>query len=516
MSAPPAPHVRTLIVGAGFAGVAMAIRLRAAGDEDWRLIERASAMGGTWRDNAYPGAACDVQSVLYSYSFAPQPRWSRRYAPQQEIDGYLVSVARRYAILNRVETDTELRRAAWDDAAALWRVTTSRGELTATALVVATGALADPTMPAIEGLDRFEGAVVHTARWTPATDRLVQGRRVAVIGTGASAIQLVPGIVDEVAQVDLYQRTAPWVLPRGDAPVPRAVIAAYTRFPALQRAHRAVVRSVREGTVPLFAYSSRLGRVAEARANAYRRTELPDPVLRAKATPDYRIGCKRVLISDDYYQALRRRSVDLVTDPIVSVTAGAVVTREVATGSLVEHPADVIVCATGFLPMRPPIAERIVGADGAPLAQRWDRDGVAAYKGTAVPGYPNLFMVVGPNTGLGHSSMILIIEAQVGYVAQALRHLQTTGAAAVEATESATWAWNDELQRRLSRSIWLTGGCSSWYLDAHGRNVTLWPGTTWSFERAMARFDPHAYRTIAPSRASSSASATQARSNSPR
>jgi cyclohexanone monooxygenase len=511
-----APHTHTLIVGAGFAGVAMAIRLRAAGDEDWRLVERAETVGGTWRDNAYPGAACDVQSVLYSYSFAPEPGWTRTYAPQAQIQDYLVRVARDRGILRRVETGTALESAQWDDDDQRWHVTTSRGALTADVLVLATGALADPKVPDIDGLTTFAGPVVHTSRWTPAVDAAVAGRRLAVIGTGASAIQVVPGVVDQVAHLDLYQRSAPWVLPRRDKTVPQGLRSAYRRWPGLQRAHRALTRSVREATAPLFVRSSRLGRLAERQADAYRNRSLADPDLRAKATPSYRLGCKRVLISDDYYEALARPTVDLVTDPIVRATPTAVVTRDPRSGQEWEHPTDVIVCATGFLPMRPPVADRLRNSAGTTLAQVWDRAGVQAYKGTTVPGFPNLFFLVGPNTGLGHTSMLIVIEAQVGYVAQAIAHLRTHDLAAIEPTEGATAAWNARLQDRLARSIWLTGGCSSWYLDKHGRNVTLWPGTTWSFERAVARFDPQAYRGIAPSRARRSVSPTQARSNSPR
>ncbi len=493
MSPPPArdgaSHTRTLIVGAGFAGLAMAIRLRAAGDEDWRLVERAPTLGGTWRDNRYPGSSCDVQSVLYSYSFAPEPGWTRTYSPAEEIQDYLHRVARERGVAHRVQTDTALESAVWDETTRVWRVRTSRGELTADVLVTATGALADPKWPSIDGLTDFAGRVVHTSGWTSAVD--ITGQRVAVIGTGASAVQVVPAIADEVAHLDVYQRSAPWVLPRGDAPVPLWVRRAFARAPQLQRAARAVTRAGRELLVPLFAGSRWVGRAAQARATSYRHSVLAGDVL-ASSAPDYQIGCKRILISDDYYPTLMRADVDLVADPIVRVTTTGLVVRD-ATGAQVERPADTIVVATGFLPSRMPIGDLIVGRGGQSLREVWSTGGLQAYKGMAVTGFPNLFMLVGPNSGLGHTSMILMIEAQVAYVAAALATMRSEGYAQVEVRADAQARWNAGLQRRLRTMVWQTGGCSSWYLDEHGRNVTLWPGTTWAFERAVRRFDVEAY-----------------------
>lgn len=502
VSTPSVPHTRTLIVGAGFAGVAMAIRLRQGGDDDWQVIERGTALGGTWRDNAYPGAACDVQSVLYSYSFAQAARWSRRYAPQHEIEAYLAQVASEHGIASRVECGVALEQAQWDGAAGVWRVRTSTGHRTASVLVLAGGALADPKLPDLPGLETFAGPVVHTAGWGPQTGSAVAGRRVGVIGTGASAIQVVPAIAGHAASVDVYQRSAPWVLPRRDRPVPPPVARLEARLPMLRALHRGAVRVSREAMSPLFTRPGRFAALAERRATAFRLRELPDPELAEAARPSYRLGCKRVLISDDYYAALRRPDVHLVTDPIVRVGPGAVITRD-AEGTEREHTVDTLICATGFLPMRPPIADRVADASGRTLGSWWDEVGVHAYKGTAVPGFPNLFFLVGPNTGLGHTSMLLVIEAQVRYVGEAIEHLRSPGRGPLEVTAEATDTWNAALQRRLATAIWSTGGCSSWYLDRHGRNVTLWPGTTWSFERAVRRFDPAAYRVLAPSRATS-------------
>jgi cation diffusion facilitator CzcD-associated flavoprotein CzcO len=499
---PPVPHTATLIVGAGFAGVAMAIQLRQAGDEDWHIIERSTTLGGTWRDNAYPGAACDVQSVLYSYSFAPAAHWSRRYAPQREIEAYLTQVADDYGIAARVECGAALEHAQWDGAAGVWRVGTTTGPRTATVLVLAGGALADPKLPDLPGLDTFGGPVIHTAMWGPAADAAVADRLVGVIGTGASAVQVVPAIAGRAAAVEVYQRSAPWVLPRRDRSIPQQLTRLEARVPLIRTLRRGTVRVSREAMSPLFTRPGWFGAVAQHRATAFRQRELPDPALAESARPAYRMGCKRVLISDDYYAALRRRDVDLVTDPIVRVEHDAVVTRD-AQGAEREHQVDTLVCATGFLPMRPPIADRVAGSGGRTLGSWWDEVGVQAYKGTAVPGYPNLFFLVGPNTGLGHTSMLLVIEAQVGYVGGAIEHLRSPGRGALEVRAEAHERWNTAVQRRLARAIWSTGGCSSWYLDRHGRNVTLWPGTTWSFARAVRRFDPDAYREVAPSRATS-------------
>ncbi|HEX2705338.1 MAG TPA: NAD(P)/FAD-dependent oxidoreductase, partial [Candidatus Lustribacter sp.] len=331
------------------------------------------------------------------------------------------------------------------------------------------------------------------SRW-PA-DVSVQGARVAVIGTGASAIQVVPGIVDDVAHLGVFQRSAPWVLRRGDRPIRPGTRRLYARLPAVYAGVRAATRVSRELNTPVFTESSPIGRVIERMARAHMQSVVTDPALRAKLTPSYRVGCKRILISDDYYPALTHEHVDVVTDPIERVSATGVLTRDPKSGALVEHPVDVMVLATGFLPSRPPVADKVVGVDGRTLARLWDARGVHAYKGTAVPGYPNLFFLVGPNTGLGHTSMLLMIEAQVAYVAEAVRLVREGTARRVEVTPAATTAWNDELQRRLAKSIWATGGCSSWYVDEHGRNVTLWPGTTWSFERAVKTFDRDAYLT---------------------
>jgi cyclohexanone monooxygenase len=479
-------YVDHLIVGSGFAGLCAAIKLAQAGETDYVVIERGGDVGGTWRDNTYPGACCDIPSQLYSFSFARNPEWTSSYSPQPEIQEYLRRLAREYAVLDRTVFDTELEHAAWDDDAQVWRCRTTSGEVVAKTLVSGTGGLSEPRLPGIEGLGDFAGPVFHSARWDHSVD--LSGRRVAVIGTGASAIQIVPEVQTVAGHLDVYQRTAPWVIPRNDRRYPRLERLALRRLPGLGRLYRTGIYWAHEGYVPAFTWQPRLAAPAERTATANVRKAIADPALRAKVTPHFRLGCKRVLRSNTYYPALAAANVDLVTDPISRVTPHAVVTADG-----VEHPADVIVVATGFWTTELPIAERIVGRAGRTLADEWADGGMSAYKGTTVHGFPNLFLLVGPNTGQGHTSMVFIIEAQVAYLCDAVRTMRERGYAAVQPRVNAQRRWNAALQRRMRHTVWNTGGCSSWYLDSHGRNTTLWPKSTVTFRRRLARFDADAY-----------------------
>ncbi|WP_151083349.1 flavin-containing monooxygenase [Nocardioides cynanchi] len=479
-------HVSHLVVGAGFAGVCTAIKLAEDGETDFAVIEQASDVGGTWRDNTYPGACCDVPSQLYSLSFAPNPEWSSSYSPQPEIQAYLQKVAREAGILDRFHFDTPMTDARWDDAAQVWRVSTPSGEVTATTLTNCSGGLSAPRLPDIEGLDGFAGEIFHSARWDHDAD--LTGKRVAVIGTGASAIQIVPEVQKVAGHLDVYQRSAPWVIPRNDRTYSRLERVALRHLPALRRLYRAGIYWSHEGYVPAFTWQPRLAAPAEKAALANLRKGIKDPALRAKATPHFRLGCKRVLRSNTYYPALAADNTDLVTDPIAGVTTDAIVTADG-----VEHPVDVIVVATGFHTTDLPIAEHIVGREGRSLAQVWADGGMAAYKGTTVHGFPNLFLVVGPNTGQGHTSMVFIIESQVAYLRDAIRAMRAHGLAQVEPRADAQARWNADVQKRMRRTVWNTGGCSSWYLDEHGRNTVLWPKSTVTFRRQLASFDPEAY-----------------------
>jgi cation diffusion facilitator CzcD-associated flavoprotein CzcO len=479
-------HVDHLIVGSGFAGLCAAIKLAEDGESDYVVIERAGDVGGTWRDNTYPGACCDIPSQLYSLSFAPNPEWSSSYSPQPEIQEYLRRVAREYGVIEKTAFHTELEHAAWDDDAQVWRCRTSSGDVVANTIVSGTGGLSEPRLPDIEGLETFAGTLFHSARWDHSVD--LAGKRVAVIGTGASAIQIVPELQQVAAHLDVYQRTAPWVIPRNDRRYSRVERLALRHVPALGRLYRTGIYWAHEGYVPAFTWQPRLGAPVEKAATVHLRKAIKDPTLREKVTPHFRLGCKRILRSNTYYPALASPNVDVVTEPIARVTADAIIT-----GDGVEHPVDVVVVATGFYTTELPVAERIVGRDGRTLAEEWSGSGMSAYKGTTVHGFPNLFTIVGPNTGQGHTSMVFIIESQVAYLRDAIRTMREEGYAAVEPSANAQRRWNTVLQRRMRHTVWNTGGCSSWYLDAHGRNTVLWPKSTVTFRRRLASFDADAY-----------------------
>ncbi|HEY3503811.1 MAG TPA: NAD(P)/FAD-dependent oxidoreductase [Actinocatenispora sp.] len=478
-------HHDVLIIGAGFAGLGAAIRLRLAGRTDFAVLERADKIGGTWRDNAYPGAACDVPSHLYSLSFAPNPHWSRSFSAQPEIQRYLLDCVRRFDLAPHLRLGHELLAADWDDAAALWRVRTARGTFTGRVLVVGTGPLSEPSLPAIDGLDSFAGTMFHSSRWRH--DHDLAGTRVAVIGTGASAIQFVPRIVDEVDRLTVFQRTPPWIVPRTDRDITGVERWLYRTVPGTRALARAGIYTARETLAVGFTMRPKLLGVAARMARTHLRRQVPDPALRQALLPDYTIGCKRILISNDYYPALGRDNARLETMPIAAVEPDAVRTVDGR-----RHEVDTIIFGTGFAATRPPIADRLTGRDGLRLADAW-RGGMSAYRGTTVAGFPNLFLLIGPNTGLGHTSMVYIIESQLNYVLDALSKMDTYGLAAVEVEPGAQDAYNEALQRRLGPTVWNTGGCRSWYLDETGRNTTLWPSFAWRFRQITRSFDPRGY-----------------------
>ncbi|MBZ5737605.1 flavin-containing monooxygenase [Nocardioides mangrovi] len=487
---PEVARVDHLIVGAGFAGLCAAIKLQEDGERDFLVVEKGSDVGGTWRDNTYPGAACDVPSQLYSYSFAPNPEWSSSYSPPPEIQAYIRGVAERSGTLDRFVFDTTFDGGDWDDVEARWRVqvTGPAGTRTVLArtLTLGAGALSEPRLPAIEGIETFQGHLFHSSRWDHSVD--LTGKRVAVVGTGASAIQIVPEMQRVAGHLDVYQRTAPWIIPRNDRVYGGLERRLLRRVPALGRLYRTGIYWAHEGYVPAFTIEPKMAAPARAAALANIRKGISDPALRAQVTPHFEIGCKRILRSNTYYPALAADNTELVTDRIAKVTGDAVVTVDG-----VERPVDVLVVATGFWTTELPIAEHVRDAAGRTLADVWQRDGMAAYKGTTVPGFPNLFMLTGPNTGQGHTSMVFIIEAQVAYLRDAIRTMRERGWAAVEPRQGAFQRWNANLQRRMKRTVWTRGGCDSWYLDEHGRNTTLWPKSTVTFRRDLARFDADAY-----------------------
>ena len=488
-AAPLPAHARVVVVGSGFAGIATAVRLLGRGTRDVVVLERGDDVGGTWRDNTYPGCACDVPSHMYSLSFAPNPGWTHAFSPQPEIQAYLQRVAREHGVLPLVRTGTELQGARWDDDAQRWHLATSRGQMTCDVLVLATGGLSDPSVPSLPGLERFAGTTFHSAQWRH--DHDLTGERVAVIGTGASAIQFVPHVQRRAVSLTVFQRTAPWVMPRRNRRIPAAEQALYRALPAAQRLTRAGIYAGRESWILGFRNPAVM-KVAERVARHHLAAQVPDPVLREKLTPTYRLGCKRVLLSNDYYPALSQDNVEVVTDRIVEVTETGVV-AQAPDGTRTEHEVDTIIFGTGFRVTDPPVAHVVTGRDGRTLAESWAAGGMQALRGTTVAGFPNLFFLVGPNTGLGHNSIVYMIESQVGYVLDALDQLEARGASSLEPRRTAQEAYTEHVQRELAGTVWNAGGCSSWYLDRHGRNTTLWPTFTWTFRNGVRKVDLSEY-----------------------
>ncbi len=473
---------RIAIIGSGFAGLGMGIRLRQAGIEDFAILERADSIGGTWRDNSYPGCAVDVQSHLYSYSFAPNPDWSRVYAPQEEIWSYIRRCADEFGVNDHVCFGHEVLGADWDETRQRWLIDTSAGPVEAQFLISAMGPLSDRSLPDIPGLDTFEGARFHSAAWDHDYD--LAGKRVAVIGTGASAAQLVPEIQPKVAKLLVFQRTPPWTFPRMNRRITPVERALYRRYPGFQRFVRARQYWYRETLAVLLQRPQRavlLEKIARARL----RRQIPDPELREKVTPSYRIGCKRIIVSDDYHPTLTRANVELVTSSIREVRPQSIVMED---GE--EHAVDAIILATGFRPIC--VADPLRGRGGVALAERW-AERREAYLGTTVAGYPNYFMLIGPNTATGHTSALLYAEAQIEYVMSCLEHLERNGLDSLDVRDEVQAAFNTDLRQRLKGTVWTSGGCGSWYLDADGGTSVIWPGYTWQFERALSAFDPEAY-----------------------
>jgi len=480
-------HARVAIIGAGFSGLGAAIRLKQRGTDDFVILERSADIGGTWRDNTYPGCACDVPSHLYSYSFAANPDWPRSYSGQDEIWAYLRGCVERYGLGPHLRLGHEVVEAAWDEARGCWAIQTSEGALTADVLISAAGPLADPAVPDLPGMDSFRGTAFHSAGWRH--DHDLAGRRVAVIGTGASAIQFVPRIAHTVGRLEVFQRTAPWVIHRRNRVISPWLRRLYRSVPASQRLLRTGLFLAQESAAVGFMHPRLMG-LPEALARRQLRRHVSDPELRARLTPPYRLGCKRVLLSDEYLPALNRDNVDVVVDPIERVEPLGIRTAD---GAL--HEVDTVIFATGFRVTDSPIAERIRGREGATLAQAW-QGSPRAYLGTTVAGFPNLFLLLGPNTGLGHTSVLLMIEAQLRYLVGALDHLATSGTAAIEPSARAQEEFVATVDRRMAGTVWSTG-CHSWYQDGTGRVSALWPGTTLRYRWRLRRFDPRAYVKLA-------------------
>ncbi|MFJ1678446.1 flavin-containing monooxygenase [Streptomyces sp. NPDC088251] len=483
-------HVRVAVIGSGFGGLGAAVRLRREGITDFVVLERAGSVGGTWRDNSYPGCACDVPSHLYSFSFAPNPEWPRTFSGQEHIRAYLEHVADTFGLRPHIRLNHEVMRMSWDRDALHWVIETGNGAtFTADVVVSATGPLSDPRTPDIPGLDSFPGKVFHSARWDHDYD--LTGKRVAMIGTGASAIQIVPAIQPKTGRLTLFQRTPPWVMPRMDRRISGAERWLHRTLPITGTARRGLLWGIRELQVSAFTKRpDELGLVEKIAKSSMARS-IKDPALRAKLTPSYRIGCKRILLSNAYYPALAQPNVDVVASGLAEVRGSTVVASD---GT--EAEVDAVIFGTGFHVTDMPIADRVVGAEGITLAESW-KDGMQSLRGAGAAGFPNWMTIIGPNTGLGNSSMILMIESQLNYMADYLRQLNVLGGrVALDARPSAVGAWNRRVQERMKRTVWNTGGCTSWYLDANGRNTTVWPGTTAEFRKATRSVDLTEYEVV--------------------
>ncbi|MGW1764747.1 flavin-containing monooxygenase [Streptomyces sp. NPDC002073] len=482
-------HVRVAVIGSGFGGLGAAVRLRREGITDFVVLERADSVGGTWRDNSYPGCACDVPSHLYSFSFAPNPDWPRTFSGQRHIRQYLEQVADTFGLRRHIRLNSEVEMMRWNAEELYWEIETSAGSLVADVVVSATGPLSDPKTPEIPGLADFPGKVFHSARWDHDYD--LRGKRVAMIGTGASAIQIVPAIAGETGTLTLFQRTAPWVLPRTDRAISGVERWLHRQLPFTRAARRGLLWGLRELQVGAFTkHPNQLGLI-ESMAKANMARSIKDPALRAKLTPSYRLGCKRILLSSTYYPALARPNVDVVAAGLSEVRGNTLIASD---GT--ETEVDAIIFGTGFHVTDLPIADRVVGAEGKTLADTW-KDGMQSLRGATAAGFPNWMTIIGPNTGLGNSSMILMIESQLNYMADYMRQLGVLGGrAALAARPSAVHAWNRRVQDRMTRTVWSNGGCASWYLDASGRNTTLWPGTTGEFRRETRSVDLTEYEVI--------------------
>lgn len=483
---PDDAHVEVAIVGAGFAGLGTGIQLARHGCRSFVILERADDVGGTWRDNTYPGVCCDVPAHLYCFSFLPNPHWSHFFAPGEEIQDYLRSCARSDGLYDHIRFGAEMRGATWDERCQLWQVATGAGVWWARTLVMAVGRLSEPSYPGIPGLPEFAGPVLHTSCWDSETD--LSGHRVGVVGTGASAAQLVPSLAGPASDLVVFQRSAPYIVPRGNRPYSADEQERFARDPELLQDARSQLFEEADAAIRQRHRVRPDIDMLRARALGHLADSVPDPRLRTQLTPDYEIGCKRVLLSDDFYPALNRSDVVLEPSALDRLDGSAAVSAD---GNRYE--LDALVLATGFLSTRPPFAERIAGRGGVPLSEHWS-SGMTAYASTTVHGFPNMFVLDGPNASLGHNSAIEMIETQIDYVLGALQHLRGMGARALEVSLDAERAYTRDIDRRSRSSVWLTGGCRSWYVDERsGRLTLLWPDSARAFRERNGTFDPAPY-----------------------
>jgi cation diffusion facilitator CzcD-associated flavoprotein CzcO len=477
------------IIGAGFGGIGMAIRLKQSGIHSFRIFERAPEIGGTWRDNTYPGAACDVPSHAYSLSFEPYPGWTRKFSPSEEIQAYLLRLVEKWKLRAHLELGTEIVEARFDEARGEWTLTTDKGErATARVVVSAVGGLVDPALPDIKGIESFGGEIFHTARWNH--DYELTGKRVAVIGTGASAVQVVPAIAPQVERLTVFQRTPAWVVPKMDKRYSEATRRRFERFPWLLRASRLAKYWMSEIMGPMvFLDAPRLSALGERMSLRHLHAQVKDPVLREKLTPHFQFGCKRILISDDYWASFARENVTLETDAIAEIDREGVRTKNGA-----HHAVDAIVLATGFAVGLAAAPFPVAGRGGRSLDDAWQK-GAVAYKGMTVSGFPNWFILMGPNTGPGHTSVLVYTEAQIEHVLGALRRIRRGGLRFVDVRPEVLARYDAGIQRRMKRMVWHT--CKSWYLSPDGSNHALYPGFAAEYALRARRFREADYELVA-------------------
>ncbi|MGH0032669.1 MAG: flavin-containing monooxygenase [Myxococcota bacterium] len=473
------------ILGAGFGGIGAAIRLKQAGIEDFTVFERADEVGGTWRDNTYPGAACDVPSHVYSFSFEQKPDWSRAFAGSEEIQQYLLDVVEKYDLRKHMRFGKHIAEARFDETTGSWTLATDEDEVfTARAVIAAVGGLVDPQWPDIKGLHSFSGEMFHTARWNHDYD--VAGQKVAVIGTGCSAIQVVPSIADQTEKLTVFQRTPGWVLPKPDRVYSERAKKRLARFPFLLHALRSFKYWMSELFGPMiFLDAPRLKRWPERQSLRFLERSVKDPELRRKLTPDFQFGCKRIMISDDYWSTLDRDDVELVTEPIEEIKSEGILTKD---GTL--HAFDAIILATGFEVGLSKAPFPVFGRGGRSLDDAW-KDGAVAYKGMTVSGFPNWFTIMGPNTGPGHTSVLVYTEAQIGYALQAIDRLRAEKLRFVDVKQTVQDRYNEGIQKRMKHMVW--GTCKSWYVAEDGSNHALYPGYAAEYVWRTRRFEPSEY-----------------------
>lgn len=479
-------RTRVAIIGGGLSGIAAAVNLMQAGYTDFLILERASDVGGVWRDNVYPGAACDTPSHLYSYSFQPNPGWKRSFGRQPQIHAYIKGVVEKYGLRDHLRLDAEVLDASWDDDRQKWVLHTSDGQIESQLLLDCAGPLVEPSMPDIAGIEDFEGTLFHSARWDH--DAELMGKRVAVIGTGASAVQFVPELQPNVERLTVFQRSAPWVSPKLDRHIGAAERGLLKFVPALAKGLRANQTASRElGHYPLMRRNKVARTLVTGVTRLMLRAQVRDPEMRRRLKPNYELGCKRILMSNTWYTTLVKPNVDVVSEKIERITAGGI-----RTADGVDHEADVIVMGTGFHVFDAPIAHRVHGRDGRSLAEAWG-DQPHVFRGTTCAGFPNYFRFASIGSGLGHGSMIWQMEAQATYVVEALRTLDATGKASFDVRPEALKTYMEKIFDDFQGSVWQLGGCNSWYKDASGAPSVLWPRSMTTYKHMIRKFDAESY-----------------------